>query len=112
MVNKVIPYCNLWPGPQSIIVIDNTPIHKAEVPWRVWFIPNNGAFKNYTVRLEFSPPYSPDFKEVFAKLKAWMRKNYKLQDKYALFELFLEAGVRHMCLKTGNHFHSTPIAEK
>jgi transposase len=51
------------------------------------------------VRLEFLPPYSPDFnpiEEAFAELKAWMRKNNTLADGFETFEGFLEAGLRYM----------------
>ena len=43
------------------------------------------------VKLEFLPPYSPDFnpiEEAFAEMKAWMRKNYVLQSTYDTFEGF------------------------
>ena len=29
--NKVLPLCNPFPGPRSIIVMDNAPIHQVEV---------------------------------------------------------------------------------
>jgi hypothetical protein len=29
--NSVLPYCNPYPGPKSIIVMDNAAIHDAEV---------------------------------------------------------------------------------
>jgi transposase len=64
------------------------------------------------VILDFLPPYSPDFnpiEEAFAELKAWMRKNNQLQDAYADFEGFLEAGLMYMSNKTGNHFKSCHI---
>ena len=40
------------------------------------------------VKLEYLPPYSPDFDpiEVFAELKAWIKKNYTLADMYESFE--------------------------
>jgi Transposase and inactivated derivatives len=69
--------------------------------------------KEAGVVLTFLPPYSPDFnpiEEAFAELKAWMRKNYLLQDSYEEFEGFLEAAIRHMAQKAGNHFHSCHIA--
>ena len=37
------------------------------------------------VRLEYLPPYSPDYnpiEEAFAELKAWMKKNYTLADLF------------------------------
>ena len=65
------------------------------------------------VLLEFLPPYSPDFnpiEEAFAELKAWMKKHYTLQENYNGFEGFIEAALRHMAAKTGNHFRSCHIA--
>ena len=64
------------------------------------------------VLLEFLPPYSPDFnpiEEAFAELKAWMRKNNQLQDAYANFDGFLEAGLMYMGNESGNHFKSCHI---
>jgi len=68
---------------------------------------------NHGVRLEFLPPYSPDFnpiEEAFAELKAWMRKNYILADNYDDYEGFLEVAIRQMANKAGNHFRSCHIA--
>ena len=31
IVNNVLPRCNAYPGPRSVIVLDNAPIHRAEV---------------------------------------------------------------------------------
>jgi len=62
--------------------------------------------------LEFLPPYSPDFnptEESFAEMKAWMRKNYMLQENYETFEGFLELAVQYMAAKAGNHFRSCHI---
>ena len=45
------------------------------------------------VRLEYLPPYSPDFnpiEEAFAELKAWIKKNYALMEVYDTFDQFLE----------------------
>ena len=65
------------------------------------------------VKLEFLPPYSPDFnpiEEAFAEMKAWMRKNYELQSTYDTFEGFLNAVAMYMSRKAGNHFRSAHIA--
>ena len=67
---------------------------------------------NAGVMLEFLPPYSPDFnpiEEAFAEMKAWMRKNYILQESYETFEGFLEIAVQYMAAKAGNHFQSCHI---
>ena len=59
--------------------------------------------------LDFLPPDFNPIEEAFAELKAWMRKNNQLQDAYANFEGFLEAGLMYMANKTGNHFKSCHI---
>lgn len=64
------------------------------------------------IRLEYLPPYSPDYnpiEEAFAEMKAWMRKNYALADTFDRFEGFLEAGLTYMAHKSGNHFRSAGI---
>jgi len=64
------------------------------------------------VLLEFLPPYSPDMnpiEEAFAEMKAWMKKNNQLQSAYDEFTGFLEAALRHMANKAGNHFRSAGI---
>jgi len=64
------------------------------------------------VRLEFLPPYSPDYnpiEEALAELKAWIKKNYMLAETYGSFDRFLEAGMRYMSCKPGNHFPSCHI---
>ena len=64
------------------------------------------------VVLEFLPPYSPDFnpiEESFAEMKAWMRKNYTLQENYETCEGFLELAMQYMAAKAGNHFRSCHI---
>ena len=42
-------------------------------------------------------------------MKAWMRKNYTLQDNYKNFDGFLELAVQYMAAKAGNHFRSCHI---
>ena len=67
---------------------------------------------NAGVVLEFLPPYSPNFnpiEEAFAEMKAWMRKNYTLQEICETFEGFLEVAVQYMAAKAGNHFRSCHI---
>ena len=64
------------------------------------------------VILERLPPYSPDLnpiEEAFAEMKAWMKKNNELQSGYEDFTGFLEAALRYMQNKAGNHFRSAGI---
>jgi transposase len=61
------------------------------------------------VKLEFLPPYSPDFnpiEEAFVELKAWMKKNYILAENFISFQEFIEVALHHMTSKPGNHFRS------
>lgn len=65
------------------------------------------------IRLEYLPPYSPDFnpiEEAFAELKAWMKKNYVLADSFESLRGFLELGLTQMSMKAGKHFRSCGIA--
>ena len=67
---------------------------------------------NVYVVLEFLLLYFPDFNpidESFAEMKAWMRKNYILQDNYEMLEGVLELAVQYMAAKAGNHFRSCHI---
>jgi len=64
------------------------------------------------VKLEFLPPYSPDFnpiKESFAELKAWIKKNQVLAEDCGIFEEFLRLGLEYMSDKAGNHFQHVHI---
>jgi len=47
--------------------------------------------------------------EAFAEMKAWMKKNNELQSAYNDFAGFIEAALRYMQQKAGNHFRSAGI---
>ena len=67
---------------------------------------------NAGVLLKYLPPYSPDFnpiEEAFAELKAWIKRNNELAEGYDTFEGFLDAGLRSMSMRAGNHFRSAHI---
>ena len=62
--------------------------------------------ENAGVKLIYLPPYSPDLnpiKEVFAQLKAWFKKNYKLVNDMA-FDEFLGMGINLVRDGAKNHF--------
>ena len=64
------------------------------------------------VVLESLLPYSPDLnpiEEAFAEMKGWMKKHNELQAGYPDFPGFLEAALRYMQHKAGNHFRSAGI---
>jgi hypothetical protein len=64
------------------------------------------------VRLEYLPPYSPDYnpiEEAFATVKRWIKLNYVMVDNYEAFDKFLEAAMYAQVGKAGNHFRSCHI---
>ncbi|EPE34232.1 hypothetical protein GLAREA_07245 [Glarea lozoyensis ATCC 20868] len=71
-LEQLLPYCGKWPEPKSVLVMDNTSFHRTE---RVEQMCNKAG-----VKLVYLPPYSPDLnpiKEFFAKLKAFIKKNWQ-----------------------------------
>jgi len=86
---KLLPRMNPFPGPRSVLIMDNASAHKsAEL---VVMCEEAG------VHLEFLPAYSPDFnpiEESFAVLKAWIRRNRELVEAFDDdFQSFLELAV-------------------
>lgn len=72
----------------SIIVLDNASIHRSHEVREL--VEAAGC------RLEFLPPYSPDFNPIeqsFATLKAWIRKNQQLISTFSVFSAFLQYAV-------------------
>ena len=65
IVNQVLPQCNPWPGPRSVLVMDNASIHN--IPRITAICEAQGV-----IVLQL-PPYSPDYnpiKQSFQVLKA------------------------------------------
>ena len=65
-----MPLCSPFPGPLSVLVIDNARIHHGDKILELadW----------YGVRIEYLPPYSPDLnpiEEAFSKIKSFIRRN-------------------------------------
>jgi transposase len=85
---QVLPHCTPYPGPRSIIILDNAAIHKSA---RL-----SNLCEEHGVLLIFLPPYSPDYNPIeatFKDLKAWVKRNYKLAEEYQSFEAFLHFAV-------------------
>ncbi|KAK9241695.1 DDE superfamily endonuclease-domain-containing protein [Lipomyces tetrasporus] len=102
--DEVLPLSSRYPGPRSVLVMDNASIHKSQDLCRLC--------AEAGVRLEYLPPYSPDYnpiEESFAELKAWMRKNKDFAEAFEKFEGFLWHGIEMMANKAGNHFRSCNI---
>ena len=86
--DRVLPHCSAFPGPRSVLILDNATIHKsAEL---------RNMCEEKGVLLKFLPPYSPDFNPIentFKDLKAWIKRNYMLAADFNDFGNFLEFAV-------------------
>ncbi|KAG8945188.1 hypothetical protein FRC04_001167 [Tulasnella sp. 424] len=81
-VDGLLDEMNPYPGPNSVIIMDNASIHKG--PGLREMIEERG------MRLLYLPPYSPDLnpiEEAFSSIKAWIRRNHD----YVLSEMTGEA---------------------
>ena len=89
---RVLPSCSPYPGPRSVLVLDNASIHKNI---RLQQLCNDAG-----VLLKFLPPYSPDYNPIeatFGDLKAWIRRNYMLAADFEAFGDFLDFAVQQAC---------------
>lgn len=86
-IEQLLPSMNPWPGPKSVLVMDNASIHHTE---RIKQICRDAG-----VKLVYLPPYSPDknpIKGFFAELKAFIKlswRNYKEHPRQG-FDTFLK----------------------
>ena len=69
--DELLPLCNPFPGPRSVIIMDNASIHcNARVEELV---------RGHGCEIRYLPPYSPDFNPIelsFSVLKAWIRAHF------------------------------------
>jgi len=68
--DDVLPMTNPFPGPRSVIVLDNARIHHSQAI--------EDLVRNYGCRIEYLPPYSPDYnpiEQAFSVIKAHLRRN-------------------------------------
>jgi transposase len=66
-----------WPGPNSVLVMDNASIHYTA---RI-----KQMCCDASVKLVYLPPHSPDFnpiKEFFAELKAFIKRNWQNYEEH------------------------------
>ena len=84
---------NRFPGPRSVLILDNASSHRSED--LITMCEEAG------VRLEYLPPYSPDYnaiEESFSALKAWMRRNRELVSTFEpFFEGYMHLAVQMTC---------------
>jgi transposase len=84
---------NPFPGPRSVLILDNVNSHLSE--------DLAVMCEEAGVRLEYLPPYSPDYnpiEESFSALKAWMRRNRELVPAFEpFFEGYMHLAVQMTC---------------
>jgi len=89
---RVLPCCNPYPGPRSVLILDNASIHKDTHLKQLC--------DEAEVLLLFLPPYSPDINLIeatFKDLKAWIKWNYHLAEEFENFGDFLQFAVGQSC---------------
>ena len=89
---QVLPHCTPYPGPRSVLILDNAAIHKST---RL-----RELYKQHGVLLKFLPPYSPDYNPIeatFKDIKAWIRRNQRLAKDFESFKGFLHFAVSQVC---------------
>ncbi len=86
--NRIAPQLNRFPGPNSVVVIDNCGVHNPDEL--------RAICSSYGAILQFLPPYSPDFNPielVFGQVKRWMRRwgdLYGSNSKEIIYKAFEE----------------------
>ena len=77
VVEQLLPQCNAFPGPNSVICVDNVNIHISD---RI-----KEAIEAKGCVIKYLPPYSPDYSPIeltFILLKAWMRRHLEYLRQY------------------------------
>jgi len=94
LVNDIFPIMNPFPGPRSVLVMDNAPVHRKNHIYAL-------AFEQGVIVI-FLPPYSYDFNPIelaFKDAKARMQREYGLDEGGNDITLadMLETGIRNAC---------------
>lgn len=73
-IEQLLPYCERWPHPKSVLIMDNASFHHSERLQRMC--------DSAGVVLLYLPPYSPDLnpiEEFFGELKTYIRQVWEDQ---------------------------------
>lgn len=108
--HKLLPHCQPYPAPRSVVLMDNASFHHTE---QIVELCNVAG-----VRLVYLPPYSPDFnpiEEYFGQLKMYIRREFELFEKGLFYDF--TAFLEHCIQVTGydseaakGHFNNCYIA--
>ncbi|ESK84771.1 transposase [Moniliophthora roreri MCA 2997] len=66
VIRNILPKMSLYPGPQSVMILDNCNIHKSEA------LPE--AVEAFEAVLLFLPAYSPDFNPIEKSFSASIKE--------------------------------------
>ncbi|KAL0941545.1 TPR domain-containing protein [Colletotrichum truncatum] len=92
----LLPKCGIFPGPKSVIIMDIASFHRqGDI---------RQACEAAGVRLEFLPPYSPDFnpiEEYFGDLKKHVKKTFRTWNTNELDERDFAEFLRDCALEVG-----------
>lgn len=88
----MLPQCQAFPAPRSVLVMDNASIHTSHMNTLQIACEARG------VKILFLPPYSPDFNPIegsFGDLKSHIRRWYRSKRKdFDSYQDFLEWAIR------------------
>ncbi len=94
IIDQLLPLCNPYPGPRSVIIMDNASVHQSCQQVIVTACRNRGVW------VRFLPPYSPDFnpiEESFSDLKSFIRRHYRRErPNHYKYQDFLEWAIREV----------------
>lgn len=94
IIDHLLPLCSSYPGPRSVIMLDNAAIHHKHIH------SIEAACLRKGVWIKFLPPYSPDFnpiEESFNDLKSFIRRHYrKKKSEFNLYQEFLEWAIKEV----------------
>lgn len=92
-IERLLEQMNAFPGPHSVLLLDNASIHHGEQI--------RNLCHEHGVILAYLPPYSPHLNPIemsFHELKEWMRKHREIGYQYEEeFHTFINLGMAAIC---------------
>ena len=108
---RLLPNCNPYPGPNSVIILDNVGFHRS-APFKI-------IVKYFGAKLMYLPPYSPHLNVIeilFNALKQKLRKYPQLchDDVLGIAHILLRQEIaniswRSIARKIGYQYHCTGL---